>query len=167
MERVDGLELEQDLRFQRREWLVEYAGRLLLLVAFLAGLLGILGGGPLSWGQARSADGRLLVRYPRFARLETPARMSLEVDGSATRDGRFSLALPRSYLDEVDISNIVPLPSSARSEEGYTVFEFQVGRGVTRPEVIFSFQFDRAGVASGEVLLNEGSRVSLKQIVWP
>ncbi len=167
MQRVDGLELEQDLRFQRREWLVEYAGRLLLLVAFLAGLLGVLGGGPLSWGKVRSTDGQLLVRYPRFARLETPARMSLEVDGRATRNGRFSLALPRSYLDQVDISNIVPLPSSARSEDGYTVFEFQVGKGVTRPEVIFNFQFDRAGVSSGEVLLNGSSRVNLKQIVWP
>ncbi|HPO58399.1 MAG TPA: hypothetical protein PLV53_06100 [Anaerolineaceae bacterium] len=58
-ENFSGLQVDQDMPFQEKEWTAERAGWIIGLLLLLAGLAGLFGGGPLSRaappGRARCA----------------------------------------------------------------------------------------------------------------
>ena len=64
--RVGDLEISQDLTFQRRSWIVQRVGWVMLALLILAALGGLFGPGPLSRARAGPHDGPLWVEYQRF-----------------------------------------------------------------------------------------------------
>ena len=56
------LQIEQDMGFQRTEWVVQRAGWVGMALLILAALVGLLGRGPLSAAVARAGDGALSGR---------------------------------------------------------------------------------------------------------
>ena len=72
--RVGDLEIDQDLRFQKREWAFERASWVVMALVVLAGLLGLLGRGPMSDQTAVSGDGLVTVE------LRDGERQVVEVD---------------------------------------------------------------------------------------
>lgn len=61
--RKGGLEVSQDLNFQRREWVVQRVGWVVMAVLLVAALLGLFGPGPLSKSIAGSASGPVRAEY--------------------------------------------------------------------------------------------------------
>jgi hypothetical protein len=81
VQRAGDLELNQDLRFQRRMWAVQRIGWAVMALVVLAGLLGLFGPGPLSSATAGKEEGPLLVEgYERFVRFRIPTTLQVRLD---------------------------------------------------------------------------------------
>ena len=94
---VQGLQIEEDRAHQRREWRIERVGWVLMAGLLLAGLLGLLGDGPLSRATAGSA-GALSVEYDRLQRAAAPYEYRFEVDPSLAREGQLRLRFDDALL---------------------------------------------------------------------
>jgi hypothetical protein len=164
--RVGDLEVEQDLAFQRREWVVERVGWTAMLVLAVAGLLGLFGTGPLAAAEARGADG-LLLDYGRFERFNAPAELIFEVPAqSIAEDGTFTLALARDYLDDVEVEQVTPEPEEVRADGEWLTFTF----GSAAPEavtVVFHLQHDRIGPTELHVRLGDNQPLAIGQFIYP
>jgi hypothetical protein len=79
MSRKDrALDIEEDLAFQKREWLVQRVGVALLLGFVAAAALGMTGmGGPVSHGEAGERGAPVHVEFDRFVRRGAMATVTL------------------------------------------------------------------------------------------
>jgi hypothetical protein len=108
MRKTDGLEIDQNLAFQRREWRVQRFGWWLLTAFVVAAALGLFGGGVLSRAEARSPDGALSIRYERFVRVGAVMRLTVEATGPDRRE----VVISREYFEGLRIDRITPEPAS-------------------------------------------------------
>ena len=116
--------VREDMRFQRRSWIAERAGWIVLAVIALAGLTGIFGTGPLSWQVARS--GTLTVHYDRFQRRTRLAAFRFDV--AHTTGPELTLTLGGGFARDFDISSIAPpVHSVARANGLALTFTAQAG----------------------------------------
>jgi hypothetical protein len=99
--------IKEDMRFQRRSWIVERIGWSVLVLLALIGLSGAFGIGPLSWQTAQG--GSLSVEYERFQRITRLARFTFEV--KAQTEPELRLHLSRAFQQEFEISKIQPEPT--------------------------------------------------------
>ncbi len=107
--------VREDMRFQRRSWIVERLGWSLLVLIALIGLSGALGIGPLSWQKASS--GSLSVEYERFQRITRLARFTFDASGQNGPELR--LHLSGAFQKDFEVSNIQPQPTrSATGPDG-------------------------------------------------
>ncbi|HEX2142034.1 MAG TPA: hypothetical protein VHK28_07155 [Candidatus Limnocylindria bacterium] len=164
--RVGDLEVEQDLAFQRREWIAERIGWTAMLVLAVAGVLGLFGTGPLAAAEARGGNG-LLVDYGRFERFNAPAELIFEVPAQGiAEDGTFSLALARDYLDDVEVEQVTPEPDRVRADGEWLTFSFASATPQT-VTVVFHLQHDRIGPTELRVRLGDGEPMAIGQFIYP
>ena len=111
--RTGGLEINEDLQFQRREWRVQRIGWWLLTAFVAAAALGLFGGGVLSQAVAGDANGPLRVEYERFLRAGTRQRLSIQVRrASAAAGEELQLQINRAYFEAMRVEDIAPQPLS-------------------------------------------------------
>jgi hypothetical protein len=163
--KIEDLESEANLRFQDRSWRVEQIGFGIMLLIVLLALLGILGGrGPLS---AATADGDgLRIDYQRFTHVLEPTTLNITVQpapGSQT----VQLAFSATYLDQVDIQSVRPEPDKSYGSDNSAVFIFSVPASVTTTEIEFELQPNIFGVIGGQISLEGGPSLDLRQVVYP
>jgi hypothetical protein len=164
-ERVGDLELAQDLRFQRRDWIAQRVGWVLMALFLLAALAGLIGrGGPLARTQAQSADGGLRVEYDRFAHYEAPTRLRLIVSDRVARGKDVRLWIERAYLANARLQQVMPEPQSVRLAGERVIYVFDAGAG---GEVSFELKPDTFGVLAGRAGLEGGGEVAFRHFVYP
>src|SRR5919106_6001727 len=74
----ESLQIDQDLAYQQREWLVERVGWIVMLLLIVAAAAGIFGNGVLS--RASVSDGKQLrIEYERFAHYLTPTSLKVHM----------------------------------------------------------------------------------------
>jgi len=121
--------VQENMRFQRRSWIVERVGWSILVVLALIGLSGAFGIGPLSWQTA--SGGSLKVEYERFQRITRLARFTFEV--SAQSGPELRLHLNKPFQQDFEVSNIQPQPThSAAGADGMDLFFGNAGAGAAR-----------------------------------
>lgn len=103
MAKHDGLQIDEDLAFQRRSWRWQRAGWLGFVALIVAGLLGVFGAGPLS--RAESSGAGLRIEYDRFARTQAPTSLVIHIDGGAARAGAVRLVLGGDYIHAAQIQS--------------------------------------------------------------
>jgi hypothetical protein len=131
------LEIEEDLAFQRREWLWQRIGMALLFLFVLGALFGAMGmGGPLSHGEAGERDGVLHVEYERVVRRGAPATLRIHLRPQGA--GRLQLWMAASYFERVKVDAITPQPDSVSIEGGRHLYTF----GAVDGDVTVSFEFE-------------------------
>jgi hypothetical protein len=153
--RVDGMEIEQDLEFQRRSWTFQRAGWVVMILVLVAALAGLLGAGPLSSSTVTVA-GALRVEYQRFSRYQTPETLVVHVDPAAVRDSAVRIGLDRDYLGVSKVETVTPPPVSVRADGSELTYEFAVGRPDQPVMVTFVMQPERLGFSRGRVVLHRG-----------
>lgn len=164
-DRVGDLELAQDLRFQRREWVVQrvgWAAMALLVVAALAGMLGR--GGPLARTHATSPDGSLRIEYDRFAHYEAPTRLRVSIAWPAPRGGEVRLWIERAYLAKARVQQVMPEPESVKLAGDRVIYVFAAG---ARGDVSFELKPDTFGALAGTAGLEGGGEVRFRHFVYP
>ena len=143
------LDIDEDLAFQRKEWLGQRIGVAGLFLFVLAALLGLTGmGGPLSHGEAGEREGGIHAEYERVVRRGAPATLKIHVRPQSTGNVRLWIAAP--YFDRVKVDAITPQPDEVSVEGGRHVYTFGGGSG----EVTITFEVEhtmagRVGVEAG------------------
>ncbi|MFW0697253.1 hypothetical protein [Pantoea sp. R13S299] len=103
--------IKEDIRWVRREWLIQRAGEYLLILLVVLGACGLFSKGFLSDSSARSPDGTLHVEYERFGRVES--NMDMRIRYNAPTGDRFSITIGGGALDNLQIQTLQPQPLEA------------------------------------------------------
>ena len=163
----NALDRSEDLAFQRRWWIVERVGWLLMFLAVLAGATGLLGRGPAS--RAEIIDGPTSLEYERFARLQAPSYLRLKVlQLVPTAEAREVLvAISHDYCSQVRVVDITPTPeSSSTNEEGLT-YHFRLEPGQVEVPIDFKLQMETLGKLEGWLRVGDQSPLRFSQFVYP
>jgi hypothetical protein len=163
---VGDLEINQDLRFQRRMWALQRIGWAVMALVVLVGLLGLFGTGPLSSATAGQEEGPLFVEeYERFVRFRIPTTLQVRLDPLGTGEAR--LWLDREYLEGVQLQTVTPEPDSVEAgPDGFT-YVFKVNDPNRPTSVTFHLQPETIGRLEGRVVLDGGEPVDFEQFVYP
>ena len=161
-----GLELAEDAEFQRREWVVERVGWVLLGVVLASAVLGLFGGGPLSQARVTDQQQTFEVTYERFTRALTYTVLEITVDAGAIEDSSVTVYLSDTWIDNVTTWQITPEPdSTTRTDEGI-FYEF-----ATRPNsplvATLLYRPNDPGISRSAVGIGDSERVELWQLVYP
>jgi hypothetical protein len=157
--------INEDERHQQRASWIRRIGWPIAFATLAAAVAGVFGHGPASWGTLMCPDGALAIRYERFVRAAAPAELQLRTLPAA--DGVILVWIDRAYLDGIDQLELRPTPESAQSNDERTVYSFLVEPG-KRGVIDIRFKPRRAGTLHGEVgVENAGSKLVLRQIVFP
>lgn len=157
------LEITQDERFQRREWVTERLGWSLVTAFVVAGFLGLLGAGPLS--QASAAAGAVSVEHQRVTHYEADDSIAFAFGPEAVEGGAVTATLTGDWPGAVDVQGISPEPSEQRLVPGGLVLEFPVERSGDL-EVSVSFRAQRLGYQDARLTVGPDS-VTFAQLVLP
>jgi hypothetical protein len=167
--RVGDLEVGQDFRFLRQEWLVERAGWTVMALLIVAALLGLCGGpGPLSNASASLEDGSLQIEYDRFGHLEAHMRLhGYLAAGTAAPDGTVSVWINQAYAKRIQISQVIPEPEKMLAGPDRLIFVFRVA-DPTQPTLVTFFLQPRAiGPVSGRIGLPNRPPLDFSQFIYP
>jgi hypothetical protein len=186
--RVGDLEVNQDLAYQRREWLADRVGWAVMSLVILAGLLGLFGHGWLSWAEATDHSGAVKLRYERFLHYDEPTELVLTVPADMVREGRFRVWLNKEYLAQIHIHAITPTPRKQElgGDRQWFVFEATASAGADEEsgnaghplEIVFRVATVVRGSLSGRLGVDNGpaadgpgdsakSAVTFGQFVYP
>jgi hypothetical protein len=157
------LQVQEDLAFQRRDWLAQRIGWGLLALVLLAGLLGLTGSGPLS--RVTRADGRhLTVEYDRFVRHGSRANLTFRTEPGAVTEAR--ITVDRRFLVDNDLQHLVPEPRATRSRGDEIEFAYEVAPGGGL-NARWTFEPEAIGRHTTTVRLNGGPPVEIRQFTYP
>jgi hypothetical protein len=103
--------IKEDMRWIRREWLIQRIGEYVLIALVILGACGLFSKGVLSNGSARSPDGTIQVEYERFGRVESNMDMRIRYNAPVT--DRFTVTIGGGALDNLQIQTLQPQPLEA------------------------------------------------------
>lgn len=167
IERVGTLEINQDLRFQRRAWVFERVGWVAMAVVIALAVVGVFGHGIASKSSATSRDGNLKVDYSRVARHQSPDTIRLTLAPGAVRGDEARIAFSRRTVDGMDIETVYPEPESVETGADETVFTFMLTEDGTLTEIVFNVLFEDIGRRRASITLDGSPPVELSQFVLP
>ncbi|MEA2510189.1 MAG: hypothetical protein QOG21_2271 [Actinomycetota bacterium] len=163
----DGLQIGQDLDFQRKEWRVQRIVWLFVVAILVAAVIGLIGPGPLSSTSAGPAGFR--VHYLRFARWQAP--QSLVVSVGSQRSGTLQLSFNRSFLDSMAVQQVTPQPAGVKVSATGFLFTFDATSGTVPADITFDLQPNSMGTLHGTISLSASggrtSSVDISQLVYP
>ena len=160
-----SLQIGQNEKFQQREWRLERIGWTVVGAFVLAGFIGLLGTGPLSWAVGRSAGGLVTVEYQRVTHHEADDSLTLVLPANAVEDGVISVELRGAWVAGVDIQSISPQPSEERAVPGGVVLDIAVERPGTTKMVV-GFRAQEYGTLDATVAVR-GDSTTFTQLVLP
>lgn len=164
--KVGTLQIDEDLEFQRRSWVVQRIGWAVFSLIILLAALGLFGDGILSDARAGQQGAGLWLEYPRFERFENEFQIKLHADEAAEAGGEIRVRLDQSYLDLVEIDSISPEPDSEiKDAEGITY----VFKASAVPPFTAHFYMipHKPGPLSGTFRLQNGETVRFSQFIYP
>lgn len=159
---LNGLDISHDMGYQRRMWKVERVAWVVIVICLIAAGVGVFGGsGPLTAGSRSSDGGGLEVRFDRFVRFGAPSSLGIQIRGGS--DNR-NIAISRAWIDDYDVTAIVPQPESVTALADSYVYTFDVGdSGVAR----LSLEPRQVGRHHAVVTGPGDQRVEFSQLVYP
>lgn len=160
-----GLQVRQHERFTRREWRIERVGWLVMTVFVVAGLVGLLGPGPLGWTTAETSGGLLAVEYQRVVHHEADESLTFTFSPEAVQDQQVTLEVTGDWLQGIDLQGISPTPSSEKLTRDGAVFEWDVEQPGAL-EVIVTYRPQGYLVLDADLAV-EQDRLTLSQTVLP
>ena len=153
------MEIDSDVKFQRREWIAQRIGWIVIAAVVLAALVGTFGTGPVSRASAQAPG--LQLEYERFVRWRQSMKLRCLVSETKPET---QVAISRDYLDSVQIEQITPPPVQAESAGAWLVYRFA---GPAPMAVTFSVKAEEFGYLPGAVRIPDGEAVSFRQFIYP
>jgi hypothetical protein len=157
-----GLELDDDLRQQQREWRLQRFAWPLLYALLLAIALGLLGDGPLARTELSGQPG-VTLDYPRFARREAVQELRLSVMPHASQ---VVLQVDTGYLQQVSIEQVVPQPAQVQAQAQATQLVFQATPGQPL-QVQLQLKAAHPGRLQAHWRVDAGPPLAFSQFVYP
>ena len=167
VDRVGDLEIEQDLSFEKREWIVQWIGRGLMALIILGALLGFFGAGPFSLSEVRDPSGDLAVTYEHFGRRGATTNLVVELSPQATSGGEAVVLFSTEYMDKFQLDTVTPAPDQVTlTDDGYE-YTFLVGDQQGSVSITYNFTIEAMGPESGMVSLEGGAPIELWHFFTP
>lgn len=160
-----GLEIDQDLAFERRDWTAERAGWVVMGVLAAAALAGLLGPGPLARRSAEASGGALRVEYERFARAQAPTDVTVHVRSAGGEALRVSV--DRAYLDAVVVERVQPEPVRTEGAPDRVTFVFPVRDPRAPASVRLRVEPQRFGRHAARIGVEGAGEIAFRQLVYP
>lgn len=161
------LESSEDMTFQRRTWLVERVGWVVLAAILFSGLLGFFGGGGVvASAQVATEDGSLSMHYDRFSRFQSPAQMrvvALADDNAST----LRVWIGREYVEAVTLSSITPQPSRVEAAADRFIFEFALAEPAQSSTIMFNTKPTKRWRVRGRLGIDGGGTLAFSQFIYP
>jgi hypothetical protein len=167
LKRISGLDINQDMDFQWREWRAHRIAWVFFAAIVLAGFLGLLGQGPLSKGRIGEPNAPLALAYERIDRMRAPTAMTLILGPGAATGGSVRIALSRDFMDRISVEEAVPEPAEVQTGAQEVVYTFEVEDPAQATAIRLDFDYEQAGLARGAVRLEGGPRLEFEVFVWP
>jgi hypothetical protein len=162
--RSQELQLKTNDSFQRIEWSVQRFGWAVWALTILAGLIGLLGSGPLSHTETKAGDGSLTVAYDRYLHYHHPTQLQLTLGHIEDRQVRVKLSRP--LLDCLQIERIEPEPAKAELTNDGLIYIFE-SVASKDARIIFHVDYERFGSNQGTIEVAGHEPVTLNQFVYP
>ena len=156
--------VDEDLRFQAREWRFQRAGWVLLAVLVAAAAAGLLGPGWASRSVADEPASRLRIEHERFARRLSPVQLYVRLPPE-TAPGEQRIWVGAGLLEALRLEGVVPAP--ARVEPGAEGSSFVFAAAGGAAEVRFELEYERSGLVRGRVGRSPTESVELAAFVYP
>ncbi len=165
--RVGDLELEQDLSFEKKEWIFQWIGRGFMALVVIAALLGFFGAGPFSLTEVRDPTGDLSVTYEHFGRRGATTNLVVELSPQATSNGEGVVWFSTEYMEKFQRDGITPARDKVTlTDDGYE-YTFLVGDEEGTTSITYNFTIEAMGPESGLVSLKDGAPVELWHFFAP
>lgn len=161
MSRKRTLELDEDIAFQRKEWLGQRIGIAVLSLFVIAAFLGLTGsGGVLSHATAGERNGPIYVEYERVVRRGATTSMTLHFHSDPPGFIQFWISAP--YLAGVRVDSISPLPQTVTVEKSRLVYTIRAASADVA--VTLDMEHKGWGRHEGEVGIVGGPSARFSQI---
>lgn len=160
------LQLDQDLRFEHRDWTVQRVAWAALSLLVAAGLLGLFGTGWLSEATAGEPGGAVWVEYERFARWHAPEKLRVHLGPGRARDGVVSFSVDRSFLEIHEIRQVMPRPAAVEAHGDRYAFVFRAPDPDGEMAVTFDLQPESWG-RNTTTIAAEGTALTFTRVVYP
>lgn len=168
LERIGDIEIGHDIGFQRREWVVQRVGWMVMLLIVIAALLGLFGGGgPLNNATLGDDSSAIRVHYKRFDRVLNPTDMQIELTGAATAASQARVWISKDYLEHVQIESISPEPVEVTTEGDRDVYTFEITAQGQPARILFAIKPQRIGTLSGQIGLEGGESHTFQRFIYP
>ncbi len=167
LRRIDGIEIEQDMAFQRRSWRVQRWGRTAVFLFVAAGTAGIFGGGGLSRVKQADASGVLRIDHPRFVRATAPFEVKITVDPNASGGEPLALWWDDRIAGHWEIDRMSPEPATEEIGAGRVTCRFAVSATREPVTVIIRAKTNEAGRLAGRLGVVGGPELTVKQLTYP
>lgn len=167
MKRVDDLELEEDLAFERRSCRWQQVGQLMLVALVLAAVAGVFGGGPVAHAESADTSGSLRVEYQRLARRQSAGTIVLRVDPSLARAGEIRVRFDREFAEQYDWERSVPEPAGMEHGPDGIIARFGADPGGGPIQIVCRIRANHVGRAGLRVGIVDGPEVTLRPFVFP
>ena len=166
--RVGDLDIAEDTDFQRRIWMVERIGWLVMLLIIAAAALGLCGSaGPLGKATAGDRDGPLFVSYARFARHGAGTVLHVQVAPEAARQGEVRLWVEEGLFEVMELTQVAPEAKEVVLEPGRLVFVFPVADTAGPLTISFDLEPTHYWRHTARLGLPDGPSVRVRQFVYP
>ena len=166
IKRIGDLQINEDMEFQRRSWIVQRIGWAIFALVSLLAALGMFGDGVLSNAQAGQQEGELWLEYPRFERFEDEFQIKAHANEGAAAESDIRIHVDQNYLDGVEVNKISPEPDSELLDANGITYVFK-----TNGTSAFTAQFymipRKVGLLSGAFRLQNGEPVDFSQFIYP
>jgi hypothetical protein len=160
------LEIDQDLKAQRRLWMVQRFGAVVILIFVLASALGFLGPGLFALTEAGSPES-IQVQYQKRIHFRDPTELNIEVSPRLIQNGRTEISVSRDFTKKVEIKKVTPEPAhvEARGDRYYYVFNAES----SSEPFLAVFQISPEDRGSLETEISSGTEppVKISQFVFP
>ncbi|WP_052955132.1 hypothetical protein [Microvirga vignae] len=161
------IEVDEDMAWQRRTWVIQRIGWLAMGGLVLTALTGVFGSGPVSWQQASDPAGLLRVEFERFQRQESEFTLRVDIAREASTEDAIPLRMSGTFLDAVEVKGIVPEPQEARSLGGDVEYVFPVAQPGRAATIRFALRMRDVGSHSAEIGLGGREPARFTQFVYP
>lgn len=159
--------IDQDLRFQRKQWRAERIGWVamaVLIVCALAGFFG--GGGPLAGASSIAGDGSARLSHDRFARFLTPTTVEITVAHPPSARP-LHLRVSESYLSSMLVRSITPQPDTVAFADRAYLFAFERLPGATEAKIRLHLEPQAIGSLEGWAVVDNGAPLPIKHFIFP
>ena len=136
-------------------------------VVLLAGLLGLLGSGPLSKATAGKKGSNLWVEYRRFVRYESPLELRLHVGAQGLSTALPALTISHDYLDKVTIEQIEPRPEQVKAAGKEFVYLFAFAATNQPATITVKLRGNGYGKVPVRLKFSDAPEVQFTQFFYP
>jgi hypothetical protein len=150
-------------RFQRREWVIQRIGWVILALILIAALTGVFGRGPLA--HQKLANDTAMIEYERFVRRDADTRWELTLR-EAPAGGHAEVAIDAQFARNFEITAIHPEPTSTALSGGRWIYRFE-RQAAGEMLVVFVVQPERVGRHEGAITANDSAPFQLWQLTYP